>query len=189
MNIFILDKKLEKSIEYHIDRHIVKMPLEAAQMLSTTVAIDRFLGYVPRKLTSEETKFLRQEVLKASAEGNWPYYKPTHVNHPCNIWARSDKTKFIYLYTYLIGLGAEKLHRYPNNPPHKSVGIMDGCYESVQHLPHWSKAGFALAMPDKYKCDDEVESYRKYYCAEKVYDRSGNRMDNWTNRSKPEWFV
>ena len=35
MNIFILDEDLDKCAEYHVDKHIVKMPLEAGQMLCT----------------------------------------------------------------------------------------------------------------------------------------------------------
>jgi hypothetical protein len=35
MNIFILDRDLVKSAQAHVDRHIVKMPLETAQLLCT----------------------------------------------------------------------------------------------------------------------------------------------------------
>jgi hypothetical protein len=30
MNIFILDEDLDKCAEAHVDKHIIKMPLEAA---------------------------------------------------------------------------------------------------------------------------------------------------------------
>lgn len=36
MNIFILDLDHEACARYHVDSHIVKMPLETAQILSTT---------------------------------------------------------------------------------------------------------------------------------------------------------
>ena len=36
MNIFILDKNPKIAAEYHCDKHVVKMILESAQMLSTT---------------------------------------------------------------------------------------------------------------------------------------------------------
>ena len=55
MNIFILDEDLDKCAEYHVDKHIVKMPLEAGQMLCTVHWTHKYAGYVPdRKLTSEE---------------------------------------------------------------------------------------------------------------------------------------
>ena len=31
MNLFYLDENLDKCAEYHVDKHIVKMPLEVAQ--------------------------------------------------------------------------------------------------------------------------------------------------------------
>jgi hypothetical protein len=38
-------------------------------------------------------------------------------------------------------------------------------------------------MPEEYKVDDVVESYRKYYCGEKRY------FAKWKNREIPEWFM
>ena len=44
MNLFYLDEDLDKCAEYHVDKHIVKMPLEAAQLMCTTVWVDHVLG-------------------------------------------------------------------------------------------------------------------------------------------------
>ena len=49
MNIFILDEDLDKCAEYHVDKHIVKMPLEAGQMLCTVHWTHKYAGYVPQK--------------------------------------------------------------------------------------------------------------------------------------------
>jgi hypothetical protein len=35
MNIFYLSEDITKCAEYHVDKHIVKMPLETAQLLCT----------------------------------------------------------------------------------------------------------------------------------------------------------
>jgi len=35
LNIFILDKDIQKNVQYYIDKHVVKMILEHVQMLST----------------------------------------------------------------------------------------------------------------------------------------------------------
>jgi hypothetical protein len=40
----------------------------------------------------------------------------------------------------------------------------------------------AKAMPDEYKVDDAVESYRNYYCGAK----SG--FATWKGREIPEWY-
>ena len=61
MNIFILDENHDKCAEYHVDKHIVKMPLEAAQMLCTNHWIDKYLGFVPRKLDKEELAVIREQ--------------------------------------------------------------------------------------------------------------------------------
>ena len=64
MNIFILDNDIDKCAEYHLDKHIVKMPLESAQMLCTTHWIQKYLGYVPRKINADE-----RAILKTKKEG------------------------------------------------------------------------------------------------------------------------
>ena len=58
MNIFVLDYNLEKCAQYHCDRHVVKMILESAQILSTAL---RMNGIVKG-------------------------YRLTHINHPFTVW-------------------------------------------------------------------------------------------------------
>lgn len=44
---------------------------------------------------------------------------------------------------------------------------------------------FALAMPDKHKTADPVESYRSYYMSEEK-----QKIASWKKRrAKPEWYV
>ena len=64
MNLFYLDENLDKCAEYHVDKHIVKMPLEAAQILCTTIWIDKYLGFVPRALNAEEREVLNKKKAK-----------------------------------------------------------------------------------------------------------------------------
>jgi hypothetical protein len=39
-----------------------------------------------------------------------------------------------------------------------------------------------MAMPDEYKTDSVVESYRNYYIGAKI------SLASWKNREKPFWF-
>ena len=109
MNIFILDEDLDTNAEYHVDKHIVKMPLEAAQMLCTVHWINKYVGYVPRKLTSDEWALVSKQ--KTNIPRDFPYL-PTMYNHPCTIWARSSMDNYEWLYTYALALGEEYTYRY-----------------------------------------------------------------------------
>ena len=60
MNLFYLDEDLDKCAEYHVDKHVNKMILEAAQLLCTAIWVDRLLGFVPRALEKEEAAVLNE---------------------------------------------------------------------------------------------------------------------------------
>ena len=60
MNLFYLDEDLDKCAEYHVDKHVNKMILEAAQILCTVIWVDTLLGYVPRALEKEEAAVLNE---------------------------------------------------------------------------------------------------------------------------------
>ena len=104
MNIFILDEDLDKCAEYHVDKHIIKMPLEAAQMLCTNMWIDKYFGYVPEKVNKEQLAVLREK--KKNEPRDFPYL-PTMHNHPCTIWARSSLDNHEWLHCYAIALNDE----------------------------------------------------------------------------------
>lgn len=57
MNLFYLDKNLDKCAEYHVDKHVNKMILEAAQLLCTAIWVDRLLGFIPRALEKMKLRF------------------------------------------------------------------------------------------------------------------------------------
>lgn len=182
MNIFVLDKDIAQSVRYHIDAHVSKMPLEAAQMISTTIAVSASLGFVPRPLTKEEIKIV-------NVQGSC-IYKPCYHNHPCTIWARSSLENYQYLVSYCKLLGQEKLHRYPAKPAHKSALLV--AEKAPDTLNNFSSLGltpFAMAMPEEYKCDNAIEAYRTYYYCEKQYNVAGRPMSKWTNRQQPEWWL
>ena len=44
MNIFVLDRDLVKSAQAHVDKHIVKMPLETAQLLCTARRVPTWIS-------------------------------------------------------------------------------------------------------------------------------------------------
>lgn len=187
MNLFILDTDLDKCAQAHIDLHVGKMQLEAAQLLSTTVWIDRVFGHVPRALYKEELDELKKRVAPArnepiderKAKGYPARYLPTHPNHPCAIWVRTNLSNYEWTLSYVDALDCE--NQWRGNKPHAS------CAEAFslpdpQSLPCDPLSPFALAMPDEYKFGDAVDAYRHYYMGEKA------DIAVWKRRGKPEWW-
>lgn len=94
MNIFWLDTDLTKCAQYHCDKHVVKMPLEYAQILSV-----------------------------AAGERNiQTSYKPTHINHPCTRWACKTGGNYTLLYDLALAVGKEYSLRY--GKIHKSTSFI-----------------------------------------------------------------
>ena len=117
MNIFILDENIEKCAQYHCDKHIIKMILESAQLLCTAHWINKYAGYIPRKITSEEWEKVR--VQKTNDPRDFPYL-PTMYNHPCSIWVRESLDNYEWLYKLADELNKEYGYRY-GGKSHKSM--------------------------------------------------------------------
>ena len=152
MNIFFLDFDTKKCAEYHCDKHVVKMILETAQLLCGVHWV---------------------------AESEAPY-KLSHKNHPCAIWSRESLSNYLYLCDLGLELCKEYTYRYGKR--HKSQDVIEWC---LSNKPNINDIGFTTppkAMPDEYKVDDVIESYRNYYRGAK----SGFAV--WKNRPTPEWF-
>lgn len=182
MNLFFLDHDLDKCAEYHIDKHVTKMILEATQLLTTTLWIDKYIGYTPRKLTKIELGVLKdvKHDTPPINERIFTRYLSTHENHPCAIWVRSSLDHYYWTINYVLALNDESMYR--GNKPHAS------CAEALR-LPEptnlidkgWSTP--ALAMPDEYKSSNPVESYRRYYNQDKA------SIASWKKRGVPHWWV
>jgi hypothetical protein len=133
MNIFALDINPKKASIYHTDRHIVKMPLETAQMLCTTINLN----------------------------GGGAIYKTCFVNHPCTKWVRESIDNYIWLCELGIYLCEEYSYRY--NKTHKCEKVIYDCYVNAPNLESKGLTSHALAMPNDCKEEDIIESYRNYY--------------------------
>lgn len=129
MNIFALDLNPRIAAKYHCDKHVVKMVLETAQIITTV-----FHTFDKPTL-----------------------YGVSHINHPCNIWSRHSKENFEWLLELGLNLSKEYYERYGKrkNKRHKSelVIAMYAAYYAKRGLPFREKqlTPFALAMPDIYK--------------------------------------
>ena len=174
MNIFILDENPALSAEYHLDKHVVKMPIETTQLLCTAHWVTHFFGYTPDATDSYQNKKIREY---ANEYDTFPY-KPAMVNHPCSIWVRGSLQNYLYLMSLGIALGYEYTHRYGRK--HKSSELL---FELPDiDLPSEGLTPFAQAVPDEYRNTDAVTAYRDYYRGDKAY------IAKWTKRDAPAWF-
>jgi len=167
--------------QYHVDKHVVKMPLEAAQMLCTNTWIDQALGQTG-KLDKYEIETLRNftEEYRSLEPADRPIpYLPAMFNHPCTIWARNSIENHYWLFEYAQSLGEEYTYRY--NKIHKSIGHINKLPD-IQNMADIGLTEFAQAMPDKYKNEDPVTAYRNYYIGEKA------ALAQYKYRERPTWF-
>lgn len=143
MNIFVLDTDPKMAAQYHCDKHVVKMILETAQILST--------------------------VRHVRGCGNDKIYRPTHKHHPCTIWAGRSSSNYFWTLSLMHYLGKEYTHRY--GKVHKSMELYGELAPSPFPTGYkYDPTPFARAMPDQYKlCDSAVESYRLYYTTDKAH--------------------
>lgn len=140
MNIFYLSDDLTKCAQYHCDKHVVKMILEYAQLLSTAC---------------------RESGLDMG-------YKTTHKNHPSAIWARASEDNFLWLADLAYEVNKEWQHRYghPKTKNHKSYDLI--CTLELPKLPKIGLTEMPQCMPDEYRVSgNPIQGYRNYYCGPK----------------------
>mgnify|MGYP003629817687 FL=1 len=165
MNIFITDPCPIKSAQEQCDKHVVKMILESAQMLSTA-----------------------WRVFDSEAAENAGMYKQAYLNHPCTVWAREAQENYIWLYSHFDALCTEYTERYKKS--HASSRLLAALFWtpfSPEKQIDFKKQPerFALAMPDEYKTENVYDSYRNYLVNEKSYfakwDKNPSRKPTWWN--------
>jgi len=174
MNIFVVDTDPVESARSLFDKHIVKMPLESAQLLSTN----------HRVLDGRETrtpKNRRTYVFDDDRESI--LYKATMMNHPCTVWTRTTLGNYKWLCAHGLELCLEYTRRYKKI--HASQKVIQWCIdnEPTNIVKSSEVTKFALAMPEEYKEDNIINSYRKYYFFAK------KNIASWKYSKIPSWFL
>lgn len=163
MNIFFLDEDPYVAAQMQVDRHVVKMILETAQILSTNHRI----------LDGDEDGVLpdgRQE----------DFYRSTHRNHPSTIWARQSVENYNWLVDHFHGLLQEYTHRYKKE--HKTGRLLFQLQSPPLALKDWDWTTPPSCMPEEYQIGSYVDNYREYYRKGKAH------LHKWTNREPPIWL-
>jgi hypothetical protein len=158
MNIFYLDTSPHLAAQYLCDKHVVKMILESAQMLSTAHRILDGDGYA-------DSEYL---------------YKQTHIHHPSNIWVRHSSLHYNWLFEHFAALCEEYTRRYNNI--HKTARLIISLEALPRRIKSYAFSTPPQCLPDKYKGPDTIVAYRAYYLGDK------RAFAEWKYSPKPEWW-
>lgn len=177
MNIFYLDSRPDVAARAMCDKHVVKMILETAQLLSTA---HRILDGKEQTIVSPISK-RRKKIWVLPDERNEILYSATHVNHPCAKWTRETNNNYNWLYCHFMTLLVEYTYRYGKQHKCEELKAL------LSNPPHNIEIGYLkplpLAMPDEYKIpNDPVGSYRNYYKYAKAH------LLKYTRRDRPHWL-
>src|SRR6056300_245631 len=176
MNIFYLSEDPVQCAKWHCDKHVTKMIIEYAQLLSTA---HRVLDGEHVKVISNSGKRMVSNWKLDDSSDN-VFYKVAHVSHPSNIWVRQSVHHYIYLWRLWHNLCLEYTERY--NKTHMTWKKLRS-YISL--LPqNIQDNGFKeppQCMPDECKEISAVKAYRKFYKAHK------REFATWKTQV-PSWF-
>ena len=177
MNIFYIDKDPVQAAQWMVDKHVVKMILESAQLLSTAHRLLDGRQVMGKTKTGRNAK---RWILDDSRDP--VVYQATHINHPSAVWCRESVENYNWLADHLHALLQEYTYRYGKK--HKVEGDLSYMLMSPpKNLSEWDMTTMPSAMADEYKISsDPIVNYRNYYKLGKA------RMHSWKNRQPPEWI-
>ena len=142
MNIFYTHTNPVQAAQSLPDKHVVKMPNEAVQMLVS--ALHRY-GIEPNVITKSGT-----------------VHKGGYRNHPCTVWAGDCRSNFHWTLAWGRALCKEYKKRYGRRHfAHVQINALsDWAFREALPANSGRMTKPALAMPDECKVTDHVESYR-----------------------------
>lgn len=180
MNIFVLHDDPNIAAQMMCDKHIPKMIVESAQMLST---VHRMLDGIPEKRPSKSGK-TTQTYYAFNDERDSMYYAAVHKYHPCTTWTGASKSNYEWHYRHFVALGEEFEYRFGKE--HLTIQKLGQLLaKPPQNIPVIGLTPFALAMSHYPECiveGDAVTSYRNYYHLAKPFAK-------WVKgRSAPNWY-
>lgn len=177
MNIFALDNDPVKAAKYLCDKHIVKMPTESAQMVSTLIRLQYGSQRAITKANGERITY----PYALEDETNQIIPLVSHPNHPCTQWLKQSRANFDWHLEYWSEMLTEYSRRY--GKIHKAAEYFNFCLDYAPFLRYVGKGRTPFAQAVKeYTREDPVEAYRVYYIKDKA------RFAKWKTGNVPEWF-
>lgn len=192
VNIFYLDRDPMLAAQAHCDRHVVKMILETAQLLSTAWHVEA-PELVESDYVNSDPLFPRWPGVDAGYDfglsyyiANQKIYAPTHQNHPSAVWVRESRAAYEWTWRLSQELLAEYTFRYGRE--HASRHTLRTLEWAPPALSDAALSEPNVAMPDHCVVAvdgyvDALASYRNYYRTEK------RPLLTYTARTPPAWVV
>lgn len=182
MNIFYIDHNPTQCAQWHVDKHVVKMILESAQLLSTAHRVLDGKEYIGKSKTGRAAKrWLLDVDMRFPHDRDSVVYHATHIHHPSSVWCRANNNNYNWLYSLYVALMNEYTYRYGKN--HSCEMLKSYLQAPPANISVGAFTQPTPAMPDEYKvANDSIASYKNYYIGAKA------RFASWKNREIPQWF-
>lgn len=141
------------------DKHVCKMVIESAMMLSTAHRLYNKYDSIPSFL-----------------------YKAGWINHPCTKWVCKSLQNYIWLSKHAQAISDEYTYRY--GKIHKCNQVTQWCIHNVPDLLNLGLTNFPQCMPKELHNSDHIQAYRRYY-----QWKADKMIMKWTRRNPPEWWT
>lgn len=189
MNIFFLSLEPLEAAKMLGNKHVHKMIVESAQMMSTAHRVlTGVQGTVKHKDYRGKTVRRTRWILPDHGEydGMWAsekciLYWDTHINHPCNQWIRDSGSNYKWLYTHFVGLSEEFEFRY-GHEHNTFLNLNDWLESEPASIPENGFTKPPQCMPDEFKHPTTVKAYQAYYKKAKAH------LHTYTRRQPPEFL-
>jgi hypothetical protein len=190
VNIFYLDPDPKICAEMHVSKHVVKMIIEYAQLMSTAHRVLDGTQYTD--MTTNGRRIQRWRMSDPVVEST--LYKASHINHPSAIWCRENKENYVWLYRMWFYLLQEYTYRYGRQ--HECAKLRDALYLTPENIPDGKFFAPTPAMPPELKVlaenpvpgrkYDSLKSYHNYYNVSKRGFATWQGKIN--SRPTPSWY-
>jgi len=161
VNVFATSPDPTQSARVLADQHVVKMPIEAAQVLGTVL---RQAGAVDTALAGV-----------------------THARHPCTLWAGSSREAARWLLLHGLALCEEYSRRFGR--PHGVLPRLQAAELYLELLPDAPIPPFPQVMDEAHQGDDAHVAYRACLQAKYSAWAEGGRPARYTDAEAPAWLA
>lgn len=169
MNIFFYSDNTEQSALWLDDKRKNKMILEAGQMLSTAICLNDFDNLIDRS----------------------SIYKPTHVNHPSNVWVRESRANFNWCFGWMahlnyqrVGLGDKRTHASWSKLADQIAKFHGKGWFPSEELTPFANCAASKAHGLDFKHLPVHDAYRAYHTA-----KWKNETPTWSCGERPPWYT